>query len=64
MAVELHEDRKPAGLPTMSSFFREERVRMSTMASTGLELESKPRYRKGRYVTSTLWPVLVRDDHM
>ena len=43
----------PAGLPALLSFFRAERVKMSTMASTGLELKSQPRYRKNKCVTST-----------
>ena len=33
---------------------------MSTLASTGLELESEPNW-EGKPVTSTLWQVLVRD---
>ena len=49
-----------AGLPAPLSFFRTEKVKMSTMASTGLELESEPSW-KGKLVTSTLWQVLVRD---
>ena len=39
----------------------EEKVKTITMASTGLELKSQPRYRKSRCVASTPWPVLVRD---
>ena len=34
---------EPAGLSIIMGFFREEEVKMSTMASTGLELKSKPR---------------------
>ena len=49
------------GYPMSRASSGKEKVKMSTMASTGLELESKPRYRKGRSVTSTPSLVLVRD---
>ena len=48
------------GYPSHQASSWREKVTMSTLASTGLELESEPNW-KGKHVTSTLWQVLVHD---
>ena len=54
-------DGKLAGLSHDVLLFGKEKVKMSTMVSTGRELKSKPSYGKGRYVTSIPLLVLVHD---
>ena len=48
------------GYPSHQASSGIEKVTMSTLASTGLELKSEPDW-KGKLVTSTLWQVLVHD---